>query len=355
MEYVIYIKDLEVIKKMGNEHFPYNGIPKTHELYEKFKDTRSTLHKSLKSAMQYFSDYGNFKYTNGSGNPIPYGTDRIGEVWAACYFGNRKQQSPQIYVHYNTHKNSIDVGFSFGFHTKTNMMRKQGKNLADYLNKNTHAFYSLKKLGFAAYVGNWNETSQICFEEWLKKIQNEPATCRIVKSLHEDVGNEKLQETISSLIFIINGLDHLYLKKVSHSKTKDERIKEYIRNLDVGEKGEKWVLEQEKKKLIQRGFTDKYPIWESQKNDNSGYDIVSLDENGEEIFIEVKTTALTKENSLSSTFYMSANEYDVMKANEGRYYIFRVYNIDGDAEYEIHTSKDFVIDPMNYRVTIGHT
>lgn len=355
--YVILIRHLDVVTKMKNEVFPNNGILKTHKLYKLFKATRLNLHKSLKSVMQYFADYGEFQCTNGCGNPIPYGTDRIGEGWAACYLGNRKQESPQIYVHLNIHNNSIDVGFSFGFHKNTSKMQKQGKALADYLNNNSRAYHSLKKYGFAAYVGSWDETTKISFDEWLEKIKIDPATCRIVKSFKEDVTEEKLRKTISNIIFFFNGFNYLLTRNNSKSsikmvKTKDDRIKEYIRLLDIGEKGEKIVYQQEKKKLIQRGINDTYPIWESKKNDNSGYDIVSLDRNGEEIFIEVKTTSKTKEDPLSSTFYMSVNERTAMQAQNERYYIYRVYNVDGDPECEIYREADLNFTPNHYSVSI---
>lgn len=61
------------------------------------------------------------------------------------------------------------------------------------------------------------------------------------------------------------------------------------------------------------------------KDDGKGYDISYIDNNNTEIFIEVKSSGLDLKDDV--TFEMSLNEYNVMKANPDKYYIYFVNNV----------------------------
>lgn len=60
--------------------------------------------------------------------------------------------------------------------------------------------------------------------------------------------------------------------------------------------------------------------------DGAGYDIISVERNGNSRLIEVKTTT----QGCNTPFYMSKNEYDFFKRNKDNenLYIYRVYNFD---------------------------
>lgn len=88
--------------------------------------------------------------------------------------------------------------------------------------------------------------------------------------------------------------------------------------------------------------------------DGLGYDILSLNDKGETIFIEVKTTSLDE----NTPFYMSRNEYDFFKENEDQSFIYRLYNFDITkltANYIIISAnslfKDYEFNPSTYIVT----
>lgn len=97
--------------------------------------------------------------------------------------------------------------------------------------------------------------------------------------------------------------------------------------IEIGELGEKYVYEQERKRLLRINsiFVDKVTLTPA-KDPQNGFDILSYTETGDKIFIEVKTTTDTE----NTPFYMSAHELDIAKKlwKSGAYYqIHRVYNI----------------------------
>lgn len=357
---VISKAELNIVSIMAQKFLDKKGsIPRDDELYDIFIELRKKLHYIMEEMSVYFGNYCNFKYTEGDGNPVPSNAHKIGQVWAAFYVGENKRVSPQIYAHYNIQNQpnpTIDIGFSFGFDKKSEILKKIGKDLATYLTINKSVFQSLEEAGFTAYKGDWNQTNQISFDNWLKEININPATCRIVKSFQCDVSREEIKKTISKVIFFFNVIKNDKLiesPQLNKIKTKEERMAEYERNLDIGEKGEEWVFEQEKAKLAKNGKKKtKYPIWESKNSDNAGYDICSLNKEGEEIYIEVKTTSYPKTDPRSKTFQMSKNEYDTMQNCKEHYYIYRVYDIDVKKSCDVFKASNLEFTPSNYEVTI---
>ena len=96
----------------------------------------------------------------------------------------------------------------------------------------------------------------------------------------------------------------------------------------LGELGEQFVYEREKKKIERYGLgQDKEVIWESKENgDGQGYDVLSYDKNGEIMYIEVKTTTAEK----SEPFYITSRELDRSLQEGLHYYLYRVYNFDAE-------------------------
>lgn len=144
-------------------------------------------------------------------------------------------------------------------------------------------------------------------------------------------------------------------------KTKHDFIKEHIRNTDIGERGEKLVFEEEKKKLKDAVTCGKIPSlegileWVSLENDGAGYDIRSYDvDTNEPIYIEVKTTTSGK----YTPFFMSEGEIDFSKRNASNYRLYRIYNFKNNvADYyeltgDISSSTNVQIDAVNYKVTL---
>lgn len=100
--------------------------------------------------------------------------------------------------------------------------------------------------------------------------------------------------------------------------TRDEK------NRSLGLAGEELVLKYEHQWLIDHNLPDLADRIEhiALSNSSAGYDIKSYDENGNEKYIEVKTTRSSK----SAPFYISRNEVEVSRELGDQYWIYRVYD-----------------------------
>ena len=127
-------------------------------------------------------------------------------------------------------------------------------------------------------------------------------------------------------------------------------IKQNIENKELGDIGEELVKDYEMKRLRAKGmrdFADKVEI----VKDGEGFDILSFDENGNEKYIEVKTT----EGDEKTPFYLSRNEYLFSEKNQGKYCIYRLYNYHDEANHADYfiinePLKNLLFEPVNYKV-----
>lgn len=123
---------------------------------------------------------------------------------------------------------------------------------------------------------------------------------------------------------------------------------------DVGNRGEKAILKSEIIKLKKLGMDELAEQVSISENDAIGYDILSFDEEGNEIHIEVKTNS---SNNSYIDFYISDNELQHLM-EEDNYYIYYLYNIKGKPKVHIvnkksilQNDKDF-FKPVIYRVSV---
>lgn len=116
------------------------------------------------------------------------------------------------------------------------------------------------------------------------------------------------------------------IKRIIENQTLRDLIKELQ---FIGDLGELVVLEYEYTRLISIGleeFVDKIEHSSVEVGHGLGYDIKSFDifdGKVKPIFIEVKSTKLSEGNY----FFMTENEFDVMKDKSNQYRIYRVYDI----------------------------
>lgn len=136
--------------------------------------------------------------------------------------------------------------------------------------------------------------------------------------------------------FPMGGLSQLPLLNPSFEGVDIDFGKKHKQNKELGDFGEELVRDYEQNKLKEKGlqsFAEKVEI----VKDGKGYDVFSFDENGNEIYIEVKTT----NGSEKTPFYLSLNEKLFFEKNQDKYSIYRLYNYDQDKNY-----ADFFI--VNY-------
>ena len=136
-------------------------------------------------------------------------------------------------------------------------------------------------------------------------------------------------------------------------------MKDYIEtnkaNKTLGVEGELFVLEYEKEcvKKYNLPLAKCVRHISVDEGDGLGYDILSYDSQGNEIYIEVKTT----EGGEKTSFYITANELLKSEQEKEKYFLYRVYNFDkdkkiGNISVRRGSLKDLCIMPQVYKVEL---
>lgn len=97
------------------------------------------------------------------------------------------------------------------------------------------------------------------------------------------------------------------------------------RNRRLGTAGERLVLRHERHRLRAASLDDlaKRVRWIArEEGDGAGFDILSFDSDGREMWLEVKTTT----GPSTTPFYLTENEHRVSEENPDRYVLIRLYD-----------------------------
>lgn len=92
----------------------------------------------------------------------------------------------------------------------------------------------------------------------------------------------------------------------------------------IGALGELLILQYEQERLKSLGVNKEPEHKSKSEGDGLGYDILSYDEKGKEIFIEVKTTS----SGANTPFYITRNELEKSKQANDKYFLYRLYDFD---------------------------
>ena len=123
---------------------------------------------------------------------------------------------------------------------------------------------------------------------------------------------------------------------------------------EIGLAGEEAIIESEKKKLYdaKKPSLAKEVLHVSKVvGDGVGYDILSYDVDGNEIFIEVKTTSRDK----YAGFIITANELDVAREYRTKYWIYRIFEFDPNSNrggvfyLSVDQLEKMHLTPMQYK------
>lgn len=101
-------------------------------------------------------------------------------------------------------------------------------------------------------------------------------------------------------------------------------IEREARNRSMGTAGELFVMSYEQARLIHAGhdaLAAKVEHTSRVRGDYAGYDILSFEENGAELLIEVKTTKYGSE----TPFFVSRNEVSTSERESARYCVYRLF------------------------------
>ena len=116
-----------------------------------------------------------------------------------------------------------------------------------------------------------------------------------------------------------------YKKRSSYEATKIDHISQAVNKSRIGLLGENLVLAYEKEKLKNAGCNYIPKHVSQDRGDGAGYDILSYDTEGKEIYIEVKTTKQGRE----TPFFISQSELNFSIEHADNYYLYRVYHAGG--------------------------
>ncbi len=124
-------------------------------------------------------------------------------------------------------------------------------------------------------------------------------------------------------------------------------------NRRIGELGELLVYEHEQEKLKSLGIKKKPEHKSKSEGDGLGYDILSYDEKGNEMFIEVKTT----KKNYNTPIFITRNELLRSSQDKDKFYLYRLYEFDdtnNKAKYYKRQGEmtDLCDNPILYRAIL---
>lgn len=124
-------------------------------------------------------------------------------------------------------------------------------------------------------------------------------------------------------------------------------------NKRIGDLGELLVLQYEQEKLKSLGISKQPEQKSKSEGDGLGYDILSYNENGKEIFIEVKTTV----RNYDTPFFITRNELERSKQENEHFFLYRLYDFDdtnNKANYYQRQGDltELCINPILYRASV---
>lgn len=144
---------------------------------------------------------------------------------------------------------------------------------------------------------------------------------------NENLNNESITENpdIAKIIYTFDELKRKLNQDIDYAN-----LHKFL--IEIGNLGEAFVYDREKMKLAGTKY-EEYVSNLPARDHKNGYDILSYDLDGTELYIEVKT-----ETEVGNDFYMSDNEFKTaqrLKSEQKKYLIYRVHNILADDKNEI--------------------
>jgi hypothetical protein len=201
---------------------------------------------------------------------------------------------------------------------------------------------------FTWQILNWSLPEEIRAGIYLT-YESEPFSPAYVKS----------PDTLVKVAVPTSSVSHVGLKTAEYiARPQHDYAEQDARNRRLGLGGEEAVLQREKTTLQAAGRNDSAEMVThvaKVEGDGAGYDIKSYSLNGEQIFIEVKTTR----GGVQTPFYLSRLEAGFSKDHADCYYLYRVFEFDEDAssgKYFVTKGDLFVnfcLEPLQFKAVLG--
>lgn len=212
----------------------------------------------------------------------------------------------------------------------------------DYTKQNIYLFLREDKksdytyLGLLAYVDHDNERERPVYFKWQILDWNAKEAKKTIQDVKEDELTYETAEINAQQFKLTLRQDNkgYYITSERKGKNTDEFgsnrninfIEKDQKNSKLGDLGEDIVVEYEKNELINKGrpdLIDKVKPTRTFIGNTARYDVLSYDENGNEKYIEVKTT----KGSANNEFHISDREIEFSHEHSDNYYLYRVYNL----------------------------
>jgi len=184
-----------------------------------------------------------------------------------------------------------------------------------------------------------------------KVFEIDETTSSIIHSVFEEEGIDQ-GEVILIETTRPEGSNKPINKRQSVKGKKTDFLKKSKRDAAIGIRGEELVVLHEKNYLSGLGLTElaNKVKWVAQEADGYGYDVLSFDEDGLEKYIEVKTTTIANDKH---PFDISANEVKTSETFKDQYWIYRIYNLEGNEPMFYKTNgsipEQFELVPTSYK------
>ena len=141
---------------------------------------------------------------------------------------------------------------------------------------------------------------------------------------------------------------------IARPPIKRDYLEREARNRSLGLAGELLVMKYEARRLHLAGkksLSERIEHISRTQGDGAGFDVLSFEEDGQERFIEVKTTAYVAE----TPFFVSQNETNFSADEAKRFYLYRLFCFrDKPRMFSLHGSLKATckLDPITFRATV---
>jgi hypothetical protein len=375
MNVSILKEDIDLIAELDVRYhtLTMNGI-----VPESKKREFDNIKKKLRSISDFFkqrydSEYGTFISEQATGNPVGRGGN-LRRVWSGIFKGSRnKQYAAQISFVINTKEKCLDVGLYFGRASSHQLEKGTKEKLEAQLIYIGSLLYSeirsnedLKKIYYSLFDYGFKAERRdipIDAEAWLSNLKEDPTYSSITFSLYPNkfgyIDTATIDLYVSMVLPLMSYIPedinnvNVYPKRRVKPLTPEQRAKQAELRTLIGIRGEEYVMKHEVERLKHISLANaSYPIHQALVSDSYSYDILSCDDESNDIYIEVKTTTLLRTEQRARFFFISAPEYRFYLNNKASYRLYRVYDIYGTTEMEIIDLSSIEPEIDGYRIAI---
>ena len=353
-----------IVKKLKAKKYANNSMGRDGEY---IKAIRNKLRAIVSQLFEKFNaEYGDFQIATSSGNPLSRG-GVVNRPWATLYKGSdRKQYAAQITIGIDADAGCLDVGFYFGKASSHDIVGREkikyekiqeviAQKIVNNIRANAEISCRYNSLGDLGFIYSSNHKS-VTSNQWLIDAFASPKQCQIYAQIYPDsedrvINFSTIDYFVSQIIFLMKCIDSS--KVLLPPLTPEQWAKKAELLAMIGYEGELFVLKKEKEKVKLFGFSESLVKHMSLISDSYGYDIASVNNKKEEIYIEVKTTTRLKSDPEAQKFFLSNNEYQFYSSHKDRYKLVRVFGIRSAKPEMIEVDMSSIsITPNGYVVSI---